>query len=374
MLTIACPDACVPAVELRTLGQYRQAMYRAIIALVLAALTIWSVLWFVSQRTYRDSLLALAANLQDSGLAVRHSDLRIRGYPNRLDATIKDLFIADPAKGNEWRAPFLQLMMLSYSTDHIIAAWPEQQELRISGQPYAVNSDGLKASLETGGRSSEIERFVVESNRLGVDGLPFTFEPMLLALRQREDRTSGYELSLRAGLPEATPSPERNFQLRIPAGNGNFSANMHIDFDRPLSGSTCVAGGGRILKLHVRQAELAWPSLSLRGEADLSFSEAGLASGTTTLTVSDPKALLELVERNLPDSETIRSIATRIAGLRPQEVSIPFTVRDGKVSLAGLLGTILGDFEIADIPPLRICPQAARPASFPGALPPPEVG
>ena len=349
-------------------------MYRAIIALVLAALTIWSVLWFVSQRTYRDSLLALAANLRESGLTVSHSDLRIRGYPNRLDATIKDLVIADPAKDNGWRAPFLQLMMLSYSTDHIIAAWPERQELRIAGRPHSVRSDGLRASLETGGRDSEIERFVVESNRLAVDGLPFTVEPMLLALRQREDRTGGYEFSLTAGLPAATPSPERNFRFWIPAGNGDLSANMHIDFDRPLSGSTCVPGGGRILKLHVRQAELAWPSLSLRGEADLSFSEAGLASGTTTLTVSDPKALLELVERNLPDSETIGSIAARIAGLRRQDVSIPFTVRDGKVSLGGLLGTILGDFEIADISPLRICPQAGSSASFPGALPPPEVG
>ena len=349
-------------------------MYRAIIALVLAALTIWSVLWFISQRTYRDSLLALAANLQDSGLTVRYSDLRIRGYPNRLDATIKDLFIADPAKGNEWRAPFLHLMMLSYSTDHLIAAWPEQQELRISGRPYSVNSDGLKASLETGGRNSEIKRFVVESNRLAVDGLPFSVESMLLALRQREELTSGYEFSLRAGLPEATPSPERDFRFRIPTGKGDFSADMNIDFDRPLSGSTCAAGGGRILKLHVRRAELAWPILSLQGEADLSFSEAGLASGTTTLTVSDPKVLLELVERNFPDSEMIRSIATRITGLRPQEVSIPFMVKDGKVSLAGLLGTILGDVEITDIPPLSICPQTGSSASFPGAFPPPEVG
>ena len=179
-------------------------MYRAIIALVLAALTIWSVLWFVSQRTYRDSLLALAANLQDSGLTVGLSDLRIRGYPNRLDATIEDIFIADPAKGNEWRAPFLKLMMLSYSTDHIIAAWPEQQELRIAGRLHPVGSDGLKASLETGGRNSEIERFVVESNRLAVDGLPFTIESMLLALRQREESPGSYEFSLTAELPEAT--------------------------------------------------------------------------------------------------------------------------------------------------------------------------
>ena len=348
-------------------------MYRAIIALVLAAATIWSVLWFVSQRTYRDSLLALAANLQDSGLTVSHSDLRIRGYPNRLDATIKDLIIADPPKGNEWRAPFLQLMMLSYSADHIIAAWPENQEFRISGRPYAVKSDGLKASLETGGRNSEIERFVVESNRLAVDGLPFTVESMLLALRQREERTGGYELSLRAGLPEATPSSEHDLHVWIPAGKGNLSSDIDIDFDRPLSGSTCAGNGGRLLKLHVRQAELAWPSFSLRSEADLSFSEAGLASGMMTLTLSDAKALLELVKRNSPDSETIEAIATRIADLRPQDVSIQLAVRDGKVSLAGLLGTILGDFEIADIPPLSLCPRTGRSASIPGALPPSEV-
>ena len=349
-------------------------MYRAIIALVLAALTIWSVLWFVSQRTYRDSLLALAANLQESGLTVGYSDLRIRGYPNRLDATIKDIFIADPAKGNGWRAPFLQLMMLSYSTDHIIAAWPEQQELSIAGRPRSVRSEGLRASLETGGRDSEIRRFVVESNLLAVDGLPFTIESMLLALRQREERASGYEFSLTAGLPEATPSPEGDTQIRIPAGKGDFTTNMDIDFDRPLSGVTCAAGGGRILKLHVRRAELAWPSLSIRGEAELSFSEAGLASGTTTLTVSDPKALLELVERNLPDSETISSVAARIADLKQGEVSIPLTVRDGEVSLGGLLGIMLGGLEVAAIPPLLICPRTGRSASIPGFLPPSEVG
>ena len=349
-------------------------MYRAIIALVLAAITIWSVLWFVSQRTYRDSLLALAANLRDSGYAVGLSDLRIRGYPNRLDATIEDLVVADPTNGNEWRAPFLQLMMLSYSTDHIIAAWPEEQELTISGRPHAVSSEGLKASLETGGRYSEIKRFVVESDRLAVEGLPFTVISMLLALRQREDRASGYEVSLNARLPAATPPPGSDLQFWVPAGNGKFSAAIDIEFDRPLSGSACADGGGRILELHVRQAELAWPSLSIGGEANLSFSEAGLASGEMTFTVSDPGELLELVERNSSDPGNVGAIMTRIADAQLPETSIQFKVREGKVGLGGFLGMALGDFEVADIPPLRLCPRSGRSVSVPGTLSPSEVG
>ena len=349
-------------------------MYRAIIALVLAALTIWSVLWFVSQRTYRDSLLALAANLRDSGYEVGHSDLRIRGYPNRLDATIEGLVFADPSNGNEWRAPFLQLMMLSYSTDHIIAAWPEEQELTISGWPLAISSEGLKASLETGGRYSEIERFVVESDRLAVEGLPFTVKSMLLALRQREEHASGYEVSLNARLPAATPPPERDLQFRVPAGNGTFSSTMDIEFDRPLSGSTCADGGGRILELHVRQAELAWPSLSIDGGANLSFSQAGLASGEMALTISDPMGLLELVERNSPGLGRIGAILTQIADTQFPEASIHFRVREGKVSLGGLLGIALGDVEVADIPPLRLCPRTGRSVSVVGTLSPSEVG
>ena len=81
-------------------------MHRALIALVLAACTIWSVFWFMGHRTVHSTISALIQDMRDSGLEVEYSDLRVRGYPNRFDTTIDEIEIVDPSSGNGWKSPF----------------------------------------------------------------------------------------------------------------------------------------------------------------------------------------------------------------------------------------------------------------------------
>ena len=349
------PHAFLPAVDLRNTGKYRQAMYRAIVALILAAFTIWSALWFISQRIVRDSLMALSAQLQDSGLTVNYSDLRIRGYPYRLDATLDELVIADPKNGTEWRAPYFQLLMLIYSTNHIIAVWPEEQEFEISGRTHAVRSKGLRASLKTDGRNSEIERFVVETERLSVDGLPLSVESVLIALRQQGENGNSYEFSLSTEIPEPAPPPEGSHAIPVPAGDGRFVLRADLEFNRPLSGSTCAGGAGRLLALRVPEATLAWPSIALRGESDISFDENGLASGPITLSASDPSQLADLLGQNSLALDSFGSIALRIASLAVNGNEAQLTLTNGKIGIRGFLGGLLDALEIGKFPPLRIC-------------------
>ena len=321
-------------------------MLRAITALILAACTIWSVYWFIGQRSYRDSLFALAQVMRDSGLEVGFSDLLVRGYPNRFDATVYDLAISDPVAEAGWRAPFFQLLVLSYATDHVIAVWPETQTLDLSGRSHMVRSNGLKASFETSGNDSEIQQIVVESERISMAGLPFEVASLLFAVRQNSGSEHAYDFSLSASLPEAPENETVELLLETPPGAGSINAMASLELDRALGAATCAGKAGNIVGLKVSGASLSWPTLSISSEAEIAFDRAGLASGSISISISDLDALFALLEQ-FPLPGDLKSVSDSPLMKLPENASFNFRVSDGEVRFLG--------FPVANLPPVHLC-------------------
>ena len=323
-------------------------MLRAITALILAACTIWSVYWFIGQRSYRDSLLALAQVMRDSGLEVGFSELLVRGYPNRFDATVYDLAISDPVADIGWRAPFFQLLVLSYATDHVIAVWPETQTLDLSGRSHTVRSNGLKASFETSGNDSEIQQIVVESERISMAGLPFAVDSLLFAVRQNAGSEHAYDFSLNASLPEAPENETVELLHAIPRGTGSINAKASLELDRALGAATCAGEAGSVVGLTVTDASLSWPALSISSEAELAFDRDGLASGSISLGISDLGALFALLEQS-PLPGDLKNISDSPLMNLPENASFKLSVSDGEVRFLG--------FPVATLPPFHLCSQ-----------------
>ena len=93
---------------------------RTRLAIVILAALGWSGWWFF-QSTMRDRAMeAWLADRRAAGWVADASDVRVRGFPNRVDTVIEKLNLSDPEAGWSWRADGLQI--LSLDQGRILAA------------------------------------------------------------------------------------------------------------------------------------------------------------------------------------------------------------------------------------------------------------
>ena len=102
---------------------------RYLFGLAIVAFLAWSAWWFVASNAQRNAWEHLFATQQGQG---READaaIKVAGFPNRVDTTLTGVVFDDPKSGWGWQAPFFQVLMLSYKPNHVIAAWPNEQEIR----------------------------------------------------------------------------------------------------------------------------------------------------------------------------------------------------------------------------------------------------
>ena len=83
---------------------------------ILLAAAAWSGMWYFAAETRRDGLRDWFEARRDEGWQADYGDLALRGFPNRYDATITDIALADPERGLVFTAPFLQILTLAYNS------------------------------------------------------------------------------------------------------------------------------------------------------------------------------------------------------------------------------------------------------------------
>ena len=100
---------------------------------ILLAAAAWSGMWYFGAETRRDGLRDWFEARRDEGWQADYGDLALRGFPNRYDATITDIALADPERGLAFKAPFLQILTLARGVPHRHTA----SRLRHRGAPGA---------------------------------------------------------------------------------------------------------------------------------------------------------------------------------------------------------------------------------------------
>ncbi len=311
-------------------------MFRAIIALILAASAIWSIYWFVGRQSYLGSLEALVGKLRQDGWRVEYADLGIRGYPNRFDATFDRPIIASQGGEFEWRAPFFQLLVLSYDPDHVIAAWPEEQDIRLNGDTWTIRAQGLKASLETDGPNSQIQRMIIEAESMSLDGLPLEARNLVAGLRQPDPQVSTYELSagLRLIPVDGADLPVAGTDLRV--GSINLELRAGIQFDKPLSALACREPPLRANRVILQKLSIGWPQDMIEATANLTLDPDGLADGTITIGVEQPVKVLDFIGA-LPNSAWAEQLKPLVeSGGVAGPVTLELSVTGGRVRLVGI--------------------------------------
>jgi hypothetical protein len=308
---------------------------RALLAIVILAALAWSGYWWFSATTRENALESWLAGRRADGWVAEVQDLRVTGFPNRVDTIVEGLELADPDAGWSWHADRFEILSLSYKPQHVIAVLPGTQVFSNPYDTLRLTSDKLDGSVIFRPTPRlELDRMTFETENLNIaadSGWSAGIGKALIATRQATGEgvpPFSHDLSIdidRLALPPEVVAGLRADKV-LPAEIASVTVDATLGFDRPWDRPAIEAGNPTLERIDVRDIHIAWGKLDLRAEGKLGVDAQGLAEGRLDLRARNWKAMLDVAE----DSGLIGG---NVAG----------ALRGGLGLLGGLMGGGRGD-------------------------------
>lgn len=320
---------------------------RLLTLVVVIAGALWGGYWYVGSTALQKAAVAAFANARQEGRVAQYSSLSVAGFPNRFDLTVNDVALGDPAEGITWRAPFAQLLSLSYTPYHFIAALPHRQTLDLPGQSLTLRSRKMEGSVlfaPTPALRLKTTTFIADAPKVvSTAGWQVGLHQARFAARPAAGKQNSYEIGFEA--LDIAPGAALKAQLD-PAGKLPAKADVvHLDgvlsFTAPLdrhAGETRP----RLTALTLRDSHARWGDLALTLKGALEIGRDGLPIGRITLTATHWQQMLDMaVALGLVKPEiapTVRNMLTELAkGTEgPDTVALPLSFQKGWMSIGPL--------------------------------------
>lgn len=315
---------------------------RKLTYLVLALTALYSAYWFVGSRALASGINAQIAAMQADGWVIETSDLSTRGYPSRFDTTATDLTIATPDGSFALSAPFVQALSLSYKPNAVILALPNHLEVTLGNQPFQVASDGFRASATVAANTAlDLTQFIAEVGQMTVDiaaGNLFSITNGIVALRPIDPAPNTYEIY--ADLDDlALPEGLRTLldpQNALPATLTQVTIDSNITLARTLDRHALTAGElPRLDALKLNSLTLAWGTVELRSNGEITIDSAGVPTGKITLNAQNWQQLFTMavsigaVDPNFVN--TVKNMANLMSG-GSSDLSLDISFQNGMMS------------------------------------------
>lgn len=171
---------------------------------LLAAILVWSGVWWAEKLRLEQVLTKQAAGLEKQGYTARWSILKVDGWPFRLHATLIDPQAGDSA-GWMLEAPKLEVEAMAYAPGRWVLVAPEGLQLSRPGQGV-LNVSGQAIRASVGALGSAQPRFSFEGDHLILVPAQGAAPPAFSAIGK-------LELHLQPG-----PDDQAAFLLRIDEG------------------------------------------------------------------------------------------------------------------------------------------------------------
>ncbi|PVA09886.1 DUF2125 domain-containing protein [Pelagivirga sediminicola] len=336
---------------------------RILLAIVITLAAAWAGYWFIGSSALQSGLAAWFDARRAEGWVAEYSDLSVKGFPNRFDTTLSDLRLADPAAGLGWEAPFLQLLTLSYTPNHIIAVWPHEQRITGPGGAFTLASDDMRASVVADPNTTlALRRSTLTAEDVALtpdDGSGAISAGVLrLAVERLEDASATHQPRYHLGLlaqDVAPPAPVMALlegDISLARVIDRIAADLTVDFDAPWDRYALEDARPQPTRIAVKSAGLHWGAMSLEASGALRVDIGGRPSGTLTVSARGWRQMLdiaaeaELLTRDLADTAE-RALAVMAGGNESDAaLNIPLTFKGGRVWI--------GPIPIAPAPVLRL--------------------
>ncbi|QGX97376.1 DUF2125 domain-containing protein [Roseovarius faecimaris] len=333
---------------------------RVLLAVILLATLGWSGYWYMASSGVQAGLARWLDERRAEGWVAETSEITVQGYPNRIDTTLSDIELADPATGLAWSAKFLQILALSYRPNHVIAIWPPAQQLATPYDRFELASTDMRASL-----------ILMPNSELTLERLTLTADDLAIT---REDANHSAELTrLTLAAERVAVDPEPNYRLGLAADGfapalrwrtqidprgtlpetlDALTVDMTVTFDAPWDRFAIERARPQPRKIKLRLAEARWGQLELLVAGDLSVDEAGMPTGRLTVKARNWRDILDLgvASGAVPEglAGSLRDglgLLSQLAG-NPNTLDLPLEFARGRV--------FLGPVPIGPAPVLRL--------------------
>ena len=108
---------------------------------------LWGGYWFVGSSAIRSGATQWFADSAAQGLIAENGGITVSGFPSRFDMTVTTPRLTDLASGWGWKAPFAQILSMTWKPWHVIAVLPQDQEIDGPDQRIALTNSKMSASL-----------------------------------------------------------------------------------------------------------------------------------------------------------------------------------------------------------------------------------
>ncbi len=318
---------------------------RILIAVVLVAAFLWFGYWFVGSRALQAGIEQWFAARRAEGWVAETSDITVRGFPNRFDATLSGIELADPDTGLAWTAPFFQMLALSYRPNHLIAVWPHEQTLMTPWQRIEATTTEMRASVVLDdGADLALNRVALVAEDLQLDSSAawsVAAQGVRFATRRRPGSLSAHEVGFDAtGLSPGAGLRDRLDPARaLPPEIGRLHLDATIDFDAPWNRHALAAARPQPTQVTLGDLSAEWGGLKLSAAGDLDVDTRGVPAGRIVVSATNWREMLELAVTAgaLPASlattveRTLEALATLAGG--GDTLDVPLIFAGGRVSV-----------------------------------------
>lgn len=315
---------------------------RRLVFIILFAALGWSLYWYMGVNSRETALTTWFDERNEAGW-VADSSVELRGYPNRHDAIITNIELADPVSGWAWSAPRFELLQLSYQPNHIIALWPETQYVKTPYERITINSTELRASLIKTDDNA-LTRATVNAQNLNLSSSAawgVTTGETVLAIRKNETAPNTYDLGLNAN--DVTPA---SFVLRnlgmtgvMPDTFSAFRADAQITLSAPLSQASFEQASAYLTAVKLNDINIAWGDLALRATGKMDVTPSGYPMGKITIRATNWEQMLDMAITGgairTGEATAIRTalkFASSLSG-NAKELELPLSFKDQKTYL-----------------------------------------
>lgn len=334
--------------------------FRFVTGVVIAAVVVWSGVWFFMQYQTKKTLNTWVDMQQADGWGVPPVErFSVSGYPNRLDAHIDNWRLASPQDKWTWQAPFLKLYTLVYRPSHIIADFAPEQTFSYTDKlsqkhDITLSSAPLQASIVFDKLKAEqpvIKQLDVAGQKLSFTSgkNTFTVDTAQAHLRQSPDiisesntgRTGIYDLSIRLQdlvLPHSFWQ-EIDPNKRLGTLKQNFQSTIQLHFDKNFDTTTLEKDNNLpvIQRADVQDFSLKIGSLVIDATGVLEVAPQGWPVGDLDLTIAGWQDALAIAKDSGLLSQNNAAVVTMalqfLAGSNEKEITAPLSFQRGRIFL-----------------------------------------
>jgi hypothetical protein len=317
---------------------------RTLLAIVILAMLGWSGYWYLSASAREDTLRSWLDERRADGWVAEAADIEVAGFPNRLDATVTGLALADPASGWAWEAESFQILSLSYRPHHLIAAWPGEQVVATPYDTIRVTGENLRGSVVFEPSASlTLDRSTIELGGVrivGEGGWEAEIGRAVLATRQTEGAQFSHDIAFDA--TDLVP-PQALADLLggsvLPEAIRSVRLDAAVTFDKAWDRQAVEEANPEIEGVELREFSADWGDLDLRGRGDLTVDERGYAVGELRIRARNWEEMLDAAERSGAMSPAViggvragLGLLAILSGNR-ESLTVPLEFEDGRARI-----------------------------------------